>query len=183
MRPVVGNDPYGEPVRNTHILRRRLFHHSADILDAMKSHSLCIFSCGAVAIPGFLAIRTTSYPSHGAPLFLAASLITRLQRFRLTALPVRFPATKATRPLWSRCLSFFIIRAAINDVLTLWPFPNSSSKSALDLMVLFTPTRPFHQTQMLLRPFARRAANTARPPLVDIRERKPWHFARFRLFG
>ena len=34
-----------------------------------------------------------------------------------------------------------------------------------------------------LRPFARRRASTARPPLVDIRARKPWHFARLRVLG
>lgn len=34
-----------------------------------------------------------------------------------------------------------------------------------------------------LRPFARRRARTARPALVDMRARKPWHFARLRVFG
>jgi hypothetical protein len=34
-----------------------------------------------------------------------------------------------------------------------------------------------------LRPRARRARRTARPPLVRIRRRKPWVFARLRLLG
>ena len=38
-------------------------------------------------------------------------------------------------------------------------------------------------TQRRLRPLLRRALSTARPPLVAMRERKPWHLARLRLFG
>lgn len=38
-------------------------------------------------------------------------------------------------------------------------------------------------TQRRLRPLARRDAITLRPPLVAMRERKPWHLARLRLFG
>jgi hypothetical protein len=39
------------------------------------------------------------------------------------------------------------------------------------------------QTQSLLRPFALLAESIARPPLVAMRARNPWHLARFRLFG
>lgn len=38
-------------------------------------------------------------------------------------------------------------------------------------------------TQRRLRPLARRADKTARPPLVAIRERNPWHLARLRVLG
>ena len=43
--------------------------------------------------------------------------------------------------------------------------------------------KPSIYTQRCLRPLARRAASTARPPLVAIRARKPWVLARLRLFG
>ena len=38
-------------------------------------------------------------------------------------------------------------------------------------------------TQRRLRPLARRADRTARPPFVDMRARKPWHLARLRVLG
>ena len=43
--------------------------------------------------------------------------------------------------------------------------------------------KTFIYTQRRLRPLARRAANTARPPFVAMRERNPWVLARLRLFG
>ena len=61
-----------------------------------------------------------------------------------------------------------------------FPLENRSEMSALDLIV---SNRDALYTQRRLRPLARRAARTLRPPLVAMRARKPWHLARLRVLG
>ena len=99
-----------------------------------------------------------------------------------------FSAIKATRPSRSCCFIPTLFSALTRlptmnvryGVFRRLPSENRSEMSALDLIVSNVNS---HYTQRRLRPFARRARSTARPPLVDMRARKPWHFARLRLFG
>lgn len=93
-----------------------------------------------------------------------------LAELRHTALPDFFPAIKATRPLGSCCFSLRNTMSVRYGVCKRMPRENAFEISALDLRV--SNTIPDY-TQRRLRPLARRADSTARPPLVAMRARKP----------
>ena len=61
--------------------------------------------------------------------------------------------------------------------------PFSLLEEGRDLSAGFNGLQRFDYTVRRLRPLARRRASTRRPPLVDMRARKPWVFARLRLLG
>lgn len=134
------------------------------------------------------ARNITSYPSQGPPRSRQRARIRLFARLRQTAFPFFFPAIKATRPSRSCCFipTLFSVLPRLPTMSVRYgvfrrlPAENRLEMSALDLIVSNVNS---HYTQRRLRPFARRARSTARPPLVDMRARKPWHFARLRLFG
>lgn len=90
-----------------------------------------------------LAMRTTSYPVHGAFALLAASRNTRLERFRTTAFPSRLPAIKATRPSGPRPSGVFAMSAVTKGCEIRWLSRKIRSISRDDLIVL--TRRPFTQ--------------------------------------
>lgn len=129
-------------------------------------------------MPDF-ARNIISKPPQGPPRSRQRALIRLFALFRQTALPSFFPAIKATRPERPCCSVENTIKVRYG-VCSRLPYENRWEISVLDVIVSnLTPC----YTQRRLRPLARRAASTARPPFVDIRARKPWHFARLRVFG
>ncbi len=143
-------------------------------------------SCAAVATL-FRAMKTTSTPAHGAPSSRAAARMTRLQRLRKGATPSFLPAMNAQRPPGSGEGATMSEQYLQEERL---PCLKRRSISCFDLMVPFMEKPPCVAARSdagyahrRLRPLARRAFRTARPPRDDMRARKPWHFARLRLFG
>ena len=120
-------------------------------------------------IPDF-ARNITSRFGNGPPSSWQRALIRRFALLRHTALPDFFPAIKATRPLGSCCFSLRNTMSVRYGVCERLPCANKTEISALDAMVSNTS---LDYTQRRLRPLARRAESTARPPFVAIRARKP----------
>ena len=130
-----------------------------------------------------LATNTTSKPSNGNPSCWLAARIRRFARFLHTAFPSFLPATKATRPCRPCCSSSFKTKSMLGPCPNRLPCLKTRVMSALDLITSNTSTSRNGYTVRRLRPLARRAFRTLRPPLVAIRARKPWVLARFLLFG
>jgi len=85
------------------------------------------------------AISTMSYPGHGPPARLTASLNTRLLRLRRTAPPSLLPATKATRPPGPRPFSVSRMIATATGWSTRAPPWKTSSISRLDRIIRNSP--------------------------------------------
>jgi hypothetical protein len=87
------------------------------------------------------AMKVTSHPGHGPPQRRAAARITRLQRFRRTAPPMRLPATKSTRPSEPRASGVRLAMSVTVPPLTLMPCLNMLSISCV--FVIVRMGRPF----------------------------------------
>lgn len=139
----------------------------------------------AVAVAG-RAIRTTSWPGHGAPARAAAARRTRFERLRRTAFPSFLPATKATRPPGPRpsCVARASTTSTGADTRT--PSRKRASISLFDRIVR-TSSRSAHakrvQAERISRPLRRRLASMRRPARVDIRARNPCVLLRLRVLG
>ena len=136
------------------------------------------------------AMKTRSVAGQGPPKSRTAARMTRLHLLRKGAEPSFLPAMKAQRP--NRTVSdrgATMTEQYIQEERL--PCLKRRSISCFDLIVPFTKghlakgengaSRPYAHKR--LRPLARRALRTARPPREDMRARKPWHLARLRLFG
>lgn len=111
---------------------------------------------------------------------LIADLARRLTRFLLTATPTSFATTKPNRA-WVCDPSRFMYT-------TMWsatafrPVLMVERKSSAERS-RFSRASKVGYADSSVRPLRRRAARIARPARVFIRRRKPWVFARRRVFG
>lgn len=94
----------------------------------------------AVGSPG-REINTTSCPGQGPAARRTAARRTLLHRLRMTALPSLLPATKATRPDWSRPSGVLATRTMTSGWATRAAVRKIVSISRDDLMVLMRTRR------------------------------------------